>query len=302
MTATGDDIHVELDDKLLEQLAGIICGGDDSPVYRTGWQIKTLFETAGWRRVGDVDGGRRDWVTDLLRQHRRDSDGLHRLLLRLADPREYLENDDDRIAVVTELNTLLALDGYQIVYTGSRPELITQAPSMNRPAMRTPVELTADLTTIVSDPRFGQQLRHRLAEAHTCWQSGACLAAVIMLGSTLEGVLYDVALARHTTGPRPSDHLDELIRLAERQRWIGQDLIDYLKVLRNHRNLIHPKKQWTQQYTIEDDTVRIAWNVVVAAINDLHQLPRPAPPRPTAPRPAGRPGPTPSPRGRQPQT
>ncbi|GAB2594355.1 hypothetical protein Aab01nite_82860 [Paractinoplanes abujensis] len=284
---TADTVTIKLDDNILDRLAGIICGGDDSPVYRTGWQITTLFEAAGWRRVGEVDGGRRAWVADLLRQRRNEPDALRRLLLRLADPREYLDNDDARVAVVEELNTLLALDGYQIIYTGSRPELITQAPTMNRAAMRTPVQLTADLTTIVSDRRFGQQLRHRLEEAHACWQSGACLAAVIMLGSTLEGVLYDVALARHTGGPQPSDYLEELIKLAERQKWIGQDLIDYLKVLRNHRNLIHPKKQWTQQYTLEDDTVRIAWNVVVAAINDLQALPRPTP------RPGGRPVPTP---------
>jgi hypothetical protein len=293
---TTDTITVELDDNILDRLAGIICGGDDSPVYRTGWQITTLFEAAGWRRIGEVDGGRRAWVADLLRQRRRDSDALRRLLLRLADPREYLDDDNARVAVVGELNTLLALDGYQIIYTGSRPELITQTPTMNRPAMRTPVHLTADITTIVSDTRFGRQLRHRLEEAHTCWESGACLAAVIMLGSTLEGVLYDVALARHTTGPRPSDHLEELITLAERQKWIGQDLIDYLKVLRNHRNLIHPKKQWTQQYTLEDDTVRIAWNVVVAAINDLQALPQPAP------RPAGRPVPAPPPNRPRPRS
>jgi hypothetical protein len=129
-----------------------------------------------------------------------------------------------------------------------------------------------------------------LRKPQACWESGACLAAVIILGSTLEGVLYDVALTRHTSGPRPSDHLENLITLAEQQRWIGQDLIDYLKVLRNHRNLIHPRKQWTQQYTLEDDTVRIAWNVV-AAINDLQALPRPTSAPAPAPRLPARPGP-----------
>jgi hypothetical protein len=82
--------------------------------------------------------------------------------------------------------------------------------------------------------------------------------------------------------------------VAEQKKWIGQDLIDYLKVLRNHRNLLHPRKQWTQQYSLEDDTVRIAWDVVVAAINDLQALP------PPAPRPASRP--TPPPRRPQPRT
>jgi hypothetical protein len=90
-----------------------------------------------------------------------------------------------------------------------------------------------------------------------------------MLGSVLEGVLYDVALSRHTDGPKPTDVLARLIDLAERERWIAKDVTDYAHVLRDHRNLVHPKKQWVGEYEPEDDTVRIAWNVVVAALNDL---------------------------------
>ena len=44
-----------------------------------------------------------------------------------------------------------------------------------------------------------------------------------------------------------------------------KDVVDYAHVLRDHRNLVHPKKQWTQAYAPESDTVLIAWNVVVAA-------------------------------------
>ncbi|NJC73012.1 hypothetical protein HC031_25325 [Planosporangium thailandense] len=271
MTATND-VRVELDDNILNRLADLICGDDSTPVYRTGREIGAFFEAAGWRRVGDVDGPRRQWVLDLLKQRRRDSDALRRLVLRLADPREYLDNDDARLHVVQELNQLLALEGYQVVYVGSRPDLISQTPTMKRPAMQAPAQLTASLTDIVSDPEFGKQLKSRLDEAHTCWKSGACTAAIIMLGSTLEGVLYDVALARHAGGRPPTDNLQELINLAKRNGWIAQDVIDYVDVLRNHRNLVHPKKQYTQRYSPEEDTVRIAWNVVVAALNDLQQL------------------------------
>jgi hypothetical protein len=139
---------------------------------------------------------------------------------------------------------------------------------------KAPLQLTASLTNILSDPDFGLQLRTRLDEAHICWQSGARTAAIIMLGSLLEGVLYDVALAQHAGGPRPTDHLQSLIELAAEKQWIAQDVINYAHVLRNHRNLVHPKKQLTQRYAPDDDTVRIAWNVVVAALNDLEQLKR----------------------------
>lgn len=271
MTST-DKLNVELDDNVLDRLASLICG-DDTTYYRRGVDLERFFKAAGWNRVGEFEGGRRTWVLGKLRERRRDSEALRRVLVRLADPREYLDDDTARIQVVAELNDLLAIDGYQVVYTAGRPELIATEPALPRPASKIPVQLTTDLASTVSDPKFGVQLQARLDEAHTCWASGAPTAAVIMLGSLLEGVLYDVALSRHTSGPKPDDRLENLINLAKTRGWIAQDVIDYANVLRNHRNLVHPRKQLTQGYKPDDDIVRIAWNVVVAALNDLATLP-----------------------------
>jgi hypothetical protein len=261
-------VAVRLDDTVLDRLAELICG-DDTLAYRSGYQLTRFFEAAGWRRVGEVDGGRLMWVRRTLRSRRNDSDALRAVLLRLADPREYLDEADARVTVVRELNELLALEGYEVVYQGSRPHLVTRTGTLARPEMREPVRLTADLAEIVKDEKFGQQLTRRLEEAHLCWGSGAYTAAVIMLGSVLEGVLCDVARSRHVGGPEPKDHLYGLIGLAERKGWIAKDVTDYAHVLRDHRNLVHPKKQLVDNYALKDDTVRIAWNVVVAALNDL---------------------------------
>jgi hypothetical protein len=266
---TGDAaIAIELDDNVIDRLAELICG-DDTLAYRTGYQLTRFFEAAGWRRVGEVDGGRLAWVQRTLRTKRHDSDALRAVLLRLADPREYLDDEDARVKVVQELNELIALEGLQVVYDGTRPRLIARTTTLARPEMHEPVRLTANLADVVHDEKFGAQLARRLDEAHVCWQSGACTAAIIMLGSVLEGVLYDVALSRHTDGPEPKDHLQRLIDIAARERWIAKDVTDYAHVLRDHRNLVHPKKQLVDDYEPEDDTVRIAWNVVVAALNDL---------------------------------
>jgi hypothetical protein len=266
------EVSVRLDDMVLDRLAELICG-DDTPCYRTGYQLTRFFEAAGWRRVGEVDGGRLLWVRHTLRARRNDFDALRSVLLRLADPREYLDEPDTRTMVVRELNELLAIEGYQVTYQGTRPRLVARTATLARPERHEPVRLTADIAEIVKDVKFGDQLTHRLDEAHLCWQSGAHTAAIIMLGSVLEGVLYDVALSRHTEGPQPKDHLQELIGLAERRRWIAKDVTDYAHVLRDHRNLVHPRRQLVDDYKPEDDTVRIAWNVVVAALNDLAGTP-----------------------------
>jgi hypothetical protein len=269
VSENDNDVMVQLDDNVLERLAGLICGDDSTPHYRSGYQLTRFFEAAGWRRVGEIDGARFHWVQDMLRRRRRDPEALRGVLIRLADPREYLDAEENRALVVQELNDLLAIEGYQITYRAGRPVVVAQTPTMKRPVMQAPVKLTASLAEIVSDEAFGQQLQSRLDEAHACWKNGACTAAVIMLGSVLEGVLYDVAVSRHDGGKAPSDHLESLINLAADKRWVAQDVVDYAHVLRNHRNLVHPKKQFTQGYAPEDDTVRIAWNVVVAALNDL---------------------------------
>lgn len=267
-----EPFEVTLDDNVLDRLAGLICG-DDTSYYRTGYALVRFFEAAGWRRVREGDGGRFAWVLSTLRAKRRDSDALRAVLLRLADPREYLDDDKARVEVVHELNELLAVEGYQVVYRGNRPQLVAHSAELARPVRHEPVQLTADLGRIVRDEKFGTQLTRRLDQAHMCWQSGAYTAAVIMLGSVLEGVLYDVARGRHTDGPEPKDHLQRLIDLADTQGWIAKDVTAYAHVLRDHRNLVHPKKQLVDGYEPDDDTVRIAWNVVVAALNDLAALP-----------------------------
>lgn len=270
MSETGD---VRLDDSVLERLASLICGDDESLLYRRGFEIVKFFRAAGWEVPDDLDGApRRMWALARLQEGKDDADGLRRLLLRLADHREYMNEEGARQQVVKELNDLLAIEGYAVIYQRGRPCLIEQEPALPRPARRAPAELTASLTQIVSDREFGDQLRRRLDEAHCCWQAGAPTAAIIMLGSVLEGVLYDVALHRHVSGKAPTDHLESLINLAHDQRWITKDVVDYAHVLRDHRNLVHPKKQWKQAYAPEEDIVLIAWNVVVAALNDLAEL------------------------------
>lgn len=265
------EVQVTLDDNVLDQLAELICGGDGSPHYRRSREIEKFFRAAGWE-VDECEGGRRNWTLDQLRERRDDPDALRAMLLRLADQREYIADEEAGEEVVRSLNQLLAVEGYQVTYERGRPQLVEQDPTLRRPAAKAPVELTASLANIVSDREFGQQLRSRLDEAHTCWSAGASTAAIIMLGSLLEGVLYDVALARHEGGKQPTDNLAKLIDLASEEGWIAKDVMDFAHTLRDYRNLVHPKKQRDNAFDPDEDTVRVSWNVVVAALNDLAEL------------------------------
>ncbi|MFB8004783.1 hypothetical protein [Nocardia sp. NPDC056000] len=264
---------VQLDELILEHLAALICGEDGTPYYRSAKDLERFFRAAGIPNVPEYEGYRKDWTIERLNQIRHDSDCLRKVLLRLADRREYIDNADGYAAVIEELDSLLAMEALQIVEEQGRPRLIERSGETSRLASKAPAELTANISDIVTDTVFAGQLRGRLDEAYICWQSGAPTAAIILLGSVLEGVLYDVAVNRHTGDRQPTDHLQRLIEMARDEQWIGRDVAEYADVLRTHRNLVHPKKQWKELYRPEDDIVRIAWNVVVAALNDLAATP-----------------------------
>ncbi|MGH8883685.1 MAG: DUF4145 domain-containing protein [Egibacteraceae bacterium] len=266
----ADAPQVTLDGNTLDRIARLICGDDTSPRYRKGYELPKFFRGAGWDNVPGHDGYRKDWTLEQLLERKDEQDALRQVLLRLADPREYLDDGDDvRADVVQELNQLLAVEGYQVLYVGGRPQLVEREPMLRSPAAKAPLELAASLAQVVTDPAFAHQLQQRLDEAHTCWNCGAPTAAIIMLGSILEGLLYDVAKTRSRDGREPKDFLDPLIKQAVREGWIGRDIDDYAHTLREYRNLVHPRRQLVDNYTPDDDTARIAWNVVISALNDL---------------------------------
>jgi hypothetical protein len=258
-----------LDSAILDRLADVICGDDTTAYYRTGTQIARLFAAAGWPWCGEVDRGRRTWVVEQLTDRRADPPAIERLLLRIADPREYIDDEPARSAAVEDLDRLLALEGYEIYYAAQGPQLQPRSRSFHRLNSHEPAELAGDLGRIVQDSRFGAQLTQRLEEARICWDNGAHLAAVIMLGSLLEGVLYDFARSHADGGEHQDDNLQRLIVQAGKRGWVAHDVLDYANVLRDHRNLVHPRKQFRDGHAPDTDSVRIAWNVVVAALNDL---------------------------------
>ncbi|WP_280382493.1 hypothetical protein [Nocardia wallacei] len=263
---TEDSVNIELDDRVLDRIATLICG-DDGPMYRSGAELEQFFRAAGWSWVGEVDDARRGWVEDNLYARRRDPTAIRSLLLRLADPREYLDEPKARRETVRELNELLVIEGIQVGYDGHKPTLTTLESAGRRLDETTRIVLTADLADIVKDEKFGAQLLSRLEDAQLCLEAGAHMAATIMLGSLLEGVLYDVA--RTQLGESVGDKLEGLIDLARDRSWIARDVVDYAHVLRRHRNLVHPRRQWVDSYQPDGDSARIAWNVAVAALNDL---------------------------------
>ncbi|MGW6901486.1 hypothetical protein ACWGF2_33595 [Streptomyces sp. NPDC054919] len=262
-----------LDANTLQELARVICG-DDHLYYRKGYEIAQFLERAGWQKVPEYNGEyRRDWALAQLTERREEPTELEKVLLRLGSPLEYLEEPDQLPNVIAAVNTFLVHEGYRLENPGGRPRLMACDPSLGYPGQHAPVELKAVMADIIDDPAMASLLQRRLDEARTCYANGAHVAAIIMLGSLLEGVLLTTVLARNPSllGNKSPDHvsLKILIDICRSAGWLDADVERYSHELREYRNFVHPHKEVREAHTPDRDTLDVSWSVVNAALNDL---------------------------------
>lgn len=273
MTQPPGTVAGPLDTNTLKELARIICG-DDHLFYRRSFEIQQFFENAGWRSVPEYDGGSRlEWTLDLLLERREEHSELEKILMRLGDAREYLDEPAQLPRVLEAVNGFLIHEGLRLDNPAGRPRLVACDPALAQPGRHAPAELRATMSDIVREERMATVLQRRLDEAQTCFANGAHVAAIIMLGSLLEGVFLAVIEERDASllGKRAPHNarLQELIDACHRTGWIDADVTQFSHVLRDYRNFVHPHREMRQDHTPDRDTLNVAWQVVTGALNDL---------------------------------
>ncbi|MFE7264960.1 hypothetical protein ACFU9B_23265 [Streptomyces sp. NPDC057592] len=270
---TQETVLGPLDGNTLKELARVICG-DDHLFYRRGFEIAQFLENAGWRNVPEYDGEYRgEWALQLLTERRESPTELEKVLLRLADAREYLEEPGVLPTVVSAVNTFLVHEGFRLENPGGRPRVVVCDPTMAHPGQQASVELKATMAEIIREPRMAALLQRRLDEARTCYANGAHVAAIIMLGSLLEGVLLTVIEERDASllGNKDPNFigLKVLIDICHKAGWVDVDMERFSQALREYRNFVHPRREFREAHTPDRDTLTVSWYVVNGALNDL---------------------------------
>ena len=140
---------------------------------------------------------------------------------------------------------------------------------------------TLNLTTTMENV-----IQQRLDEIKKCLNGNIALGAIFLIGSTLEGLLIDVAkrnpekFNKSKSAPSGSDgnikkfkdwSLNSLIDVAHETNFIGLDVKKFSHNLRDFRNYIHPEEQVMQNFNPDKNTALIAYNVLLAAMEDLNK-------------------------------
>ena len=281
-----------IDDSTLEAVAELICGsggdsgnGYESPEqYRTMSEIRRLFQRA--ELVPQGQSSTRKWFVLESLQSINGANSLERLLLRLASPKENRGDANVTQKMLSRLNDILHVEGLEVELLGVAPVLRERNPSVTVPKSReSPVAVLPDFHRLVQDDSLARILSFRWQEAQRCVQAGAYLAAVVMMGSILEGILLhrfenDLEVANRASSspknqrigkPKPINEwsLSDLIDVAHEVGWLEGDVKRFSHALRESRNLVHPYVQRLHGDLPDEDTCSICWQVVQAAIRDL---------------------------------
>lgn len=300
----------ELDPTTLAEITKAICGAGDlvhptalgprtldtyhsdmTPEFHTPFPLREQPELGAFLQRSGVEFEvpeeihvRKDFVLGLLTSINGTSK-LERLLIRLASPMENRVESrtfDDRL---TYLNDILYPEGLSVEIQGVEPKLMPLSVTMNRPAKEAVFDPPPDFGRLVRIEEMASVLKFRWEEAQRCVQAEAYLAAVVMMGSILEGVLLAKMQAHPEIANRakgtPRDkktnqvehfvkwRLAEMIQVAREQRWIREDVKVLSDGLREFRNLVHPSAEFAGTERPDRRTCGICWQVMDAAVQQV---------------------------------
>jgi hypothetical protein len=274
-----------LDPRTIERLADLIVdiGG---PYERHGWELERLLEHSGWPVPATYDGSSRvPWLVDQLVELRGDRAAIERLLCRVCDPVEYDDGNVTAEAFRNAINEKLAAEQLAVTLVGGRP-VIGEGADHDSLAFSEPPDFERRIRGLLCDQQTADALARRITETRVAQSGGAHTLALIGIGSIVEGLLLALLLERdedvrrngipdtERPGKRvPADFapMKLLIDIAHQRGWIQLDAKNFMHTVRDFRNFVHPRKEWTHQPDFDGDSVRLCWAPVHAIINDLEQ-------------------------------
>lgn len=192
-----------------------------------------------------------------------------------------VELDDAYREVLSATGRAAARSTYDSLLRNIRRLLLVTRADAIMPAAA-PAAATSDappsFARLVGDPAMQAVLARRWAECVTCLSAGAPLAATVMMGGFLEGLLLakvnslsdkaQVFKAANAPKDRSGQTmalsqwtLKDYIGVAHELRWISRSARDVGAVLRDYRNYVHPQKELSHGISLSDQDAALWWEV-----------------------------------------
>ena len=133
-------------------------------------------------------------------------------------------------------------------------------------------------SSLIADVKMQAILERRWQECVVCVGAGAPLAATVMMGGILEGLLLARIQQLNDQSPvfkasaSPKDNKGNVLKLnqwglknyidvAHELGWISKTTKDIGEVVRDYRNFIHPQKEHSHGISLSPDDAQMMWEV-----------------------------------------
>ncbi len=282
----------KLDPATLDALADFICGdvAQKYPEYRSSGYLTRFFQNININVTHD-GSTRKWWVLELLKQLTLND--LEKVILRLVDIREYKADRAKLEMAAKAMNDILSMENMSVAFQGRDPilkylkESVGPIIDTKNTSIDSEEEFLKkdfdenDISKLGLDAAIESILKERILESRQCLQYKSPLSSVIMAGSTLEGILFGIAVKhpqkfqsanaspKDKTGkvlPLPDWKLAGLIDVAHELGVIGLDVKKFGHALRDFRNYIHPYEQSISKFSPDIHTAKICLQVLNASI------------------------------------
>jgi len=151
------------------------------------------------------------------------------------------------------------------------------------------VDPSPDFSPLISDQKMQVILERRWLECDACVDAKAPLAATVMMGGLLEGLLMARVLREKNQAPvfnaktAPKDKqgktlphlrdwtLQDFIAVAHELKWITTTVKDVGVILRDYRNYIHPQKELSHGIVLNPSDARLLCQIGKTVVRQVIQ-------------------------------
>lgn len=280
---------MNLNHKTIEKLRNLI---NEETEYRSGPKIIEFFSDLGFKDTyGQGFPSRWKYTDDRLSQINGTPE-LDKCIKKLFNPVNFIGKISELDKHINDFNQYLAFDKWCVI----RNETEITFRRVDKVQLHNDkAKLIADdflekefenisLDKLNLDSFVTETLKVRFEEIKKCFSVKAHLSLIFLSGSSLEGILLGIALKNpkefNQANSAPKDKigkvkqlhdwtLSQLIETAGELKLIKEDVRKFSHALRDFRNYIHPYQQVSSGFFPDQNTAKICFQVLKAAIYQL---------------------------------
>lgn len=278
--------------KSLEKLRLLI---NEDTEYRSGPQLVQFFNALGFND-SYRQGFPSRWIfTDEKLKLINGSPEIDKCIGTVLSPANFIGRVKELDEHIAEFNKCIAFDKWKVTRNGAEiesvklqkieidetPEALGGEGEFLKREFADVLVAKVGLERVVSDI-----LQERIREIERCFLAGAYLSAILLAGSTLEGLLLGMAIKHpkqfNTSKSSPKDSngkvkqfqdwlLSTFINVARDIGLIQNDTYKFSHSLRDFRNYIHPFQQMSSGFSPREHTAKICLQVLKVAIYEISE-------------------------------